>query len=255
MNPAITGRDDNAGMASSSKRNAARERAAAARAAQHKAERRRRTVVWSAAAGVVAVIVAVVVLIAVTSGGGGGGSGSTKAGGLGPEGIPLEQGTVLAAATGAAGGQTVDGIKCESSEQVAYHIHAHLAVYVNGSLRPVPLGIGIVKPEVQQTTSGGFASATNCYYWLHTHVQDGIVHIESPTKQVYTLGQFFDEWHQPLSASQVATASGAVTAYVNGKKYAGDPRAITLTPHAVIQLDVGSPAVAPRAVNWSTSQL
>jgi hypothetical protein len=241
-----------------SKKNAARERAAAARAAQQRAQRRRRTVVWSAAGGVVAVIVAVIVIIAVTSGGGGTSSASTTpsasasaSGALGPEGIPIEQGTVLAPSTTAASGQTVDGIKCESSEQVAYHIHAHLAVFVNGALRPIPLGIGIVKPVVSQ----GFAQASNCYYWLHTHVQDGIIHIESPTKQVYTLGQFFDEWKQPLSSSQVASATGAVTAYVNGKRYAGDPRSITLNKHTVIQLDIGTPLVTPRAVNWSTSQL
>ncbi len=112
-----------------------------------------------------------------------------------------------------------------------------------------------MKPVVQQTTAGGFAQASHCYYWLHTHVQDGIIHIESPTKAVYTLGQFFDIWRQPLSATQVGPVKGKVTAYLNGKQFTGDPRSIQLTPHAVIQLNVGSPAVAPLTVNWSKSQL
>jgi hypothetical protein len=30
-----------------------------------------------------------------------------------------------------------------------------------------------------------------------------------------------------------------VTAFVNGKRFADDPRSIKLTPHVVIQLDVG----------------
>jgi hypothetical protein len=242
--------------------NRARERAAAARAEQQRLDRRRRTIRWSAIGGVASIAIAAVIVIVVTSGG------SPKAGAtptptptstakqvLGPENIPIEQGTVLAPASTAASGQPVDGIQCQSSEQVAYHIHAHLAVYVDGQLRPIPLGIGIVKPIVQQTPTGGFAQASNCYYWLHTHVQDGIIHIESPTHTVYTLGQFFDEWHQRLTSSQVAGAHGAVTAYVNGKPYSGDPRSIPLTAHAVIQFDVGSPAVAPLPVNWAASSL
>jgi hypothetical protein len=176
-----------------------------------------------------------------------------KASVLGPEGIPLEPGTPLAPASTAAGGQSVAGIQCQSAEQVAYHIHAHLAVFVNGSLRPIPPGIGIVKPVVTHSSVGGFAQASTCYYWLHTHVQDGVIHIESPTKQVYELGDLFDEWRQPLSASQVAGAKGAVMAYVNGKPFTGNPRSIPLSSHATIQLDVGSPTVAPRPVDWSTS--
>jgi hypothetical protein len=222
----------------------ARERAAAARAAQRKAERRRTIVRWTAIAAVVAVVAAVIVGFALS------GSKSNKTA-LGPEGIPIESGTVLTSASSAASGQTVDGIKCESTEQVAYHIHAHLAVFVNGSPRPIPLGIGVVSPQVSQ----GFAQASKCYYWLHTHVQDGVIHIESPTKAKYTLQNFFDEWHQPLSASQVAGAKGTVTAYLNGNKVTGDPGAIQLTSHAVIQLDVGSPSVPPRTVDWSTSTL
>jgi hypothetical protein len=248
-------------MPSQSGKNRARERAAAARAAQLAADRRRRLIRWSAIGGVLALVIAAIVIITVATGGSSSGSsngsttGAATTGPLGPEGIPIEQGTLLASAATAASGQTVDGIKCESAEQVAYHIHAHLAVYVDGKLRPIPLGIGIVKPAVQHTSSGDFAQATNCYYWLHTHVQDGIIHIESPTHTTYTLGQFFDEWNQPLSSSQVASAKGAVTVYVNGKSYTGDPRSIPLTAHAVIQLDVGSPTVGPRSLDWSKSQL
>jgi hypothetical protein len=246
-------------------RNSARERAAAARAQQQREERRRRAIRWSVIGVVILVIAGVAIAIALNSGGSSKAptasptAGATTAaaanGPIGPEGIPLQQGTVLASASGAASGQTVDGIQCQSAEQVAYHIHAHLSVFDHGSPRPIPLGIGIVKPVVQHTTAGDFAQASNCYYWLHTHVQDGIIHIESPTKKVYTLGQFFDVWQQPLSTSQVGPAKGTVTAYLNGKQFTGDPRSIQLTPHAVIQLNVGAPAVAPLSVNWSKSQL
>jgi len=46
-------------------------------------------------------------------------------------------------------------------------------------------------------------------------------------------------WGRPLSDTQVGGATGPVTAFVNGKRFADDPRSIKLTPHAVIQLDVG----------------
>jgi hypothetical protein len=238
-----------------SKNNRAREKATAARAAQLAAERRARIVRWSAIASVFVVIAAVIIVIAVNRGGGSSTPAATPSTPskvtLGPEGIPIEQGTVLASASSASTGQTVDGVQCQTNEQVAYHIHVHLAVYVNGQLRPIPLGIGIVKPVVSQ----GFAQASQCYYWLHVHVQDGVIHIESPTKTIYTLGQFFDEWHQPLSSTQVATAKGTVTAYLNGKPYTGNLRSIPLNAHNVIQFDVGAPTVAPQPVNWATSSL
>ena len=172
----------------------------------------------------------------------------------GPERIPLEAGPPLAPASTAATGQTVDGIECNSTEQAVYHVHTHLSVFVDGTARPVPAGIGIVLPLVQSTPNGAFLVASHCYYWLHVHAQDGVIHIESPTEQRYTLGQFFDLWQQPLSSTQVGPASGTVTAFVNGRRFAGDPRAIPLGSREVIQLDVGTP-VAPVRVDWSPTSL
>jgi hypothetical protein len=139
---------------------------------------------------------------------------------------------VRAAPTGA----PVDGIACQTSEQVAYHIHAHLTIYASGARQVIPAGIGI--PGPQQVIDGLVADG-KCLYWLHTHDATGVVHIESPARRVYTLGQFFDVWGRPLSDTQVGGATGHVTAFVNGKRFAGDPGSIKLTPHAVIQLDVG----------------
>lgn len=179
---------------------------------------------------------------------------ATLTGPAGPEVIPLEQGTLLASASTAADGQTVDGIQCQSNEQVAYHIHAHLTVYVNGALRPLPAGIGIVKPVAQQTSNGAFYEASQCYYWLHVHAQDGIIHVEAPSQTTYTLGQFFAIWRQPLTSSQVGPAHGTVTAYVNGVRYSGDPATIPLRSHEDVQLEVGQ-VVAPKKVDWSRAQL
>lgn len=176
---------------------------------------------------------------------------------LGPEAIPLEAGAPLAPAstTTQGGGATVDGIECAPVEQLAYHIHSHLQVYVNGQPRALPGAIGMLGPVAQQTAYGPFYGAQQCIYWLHTHTSDGVIHIESPTKRIYTLGNFFDEWHQPLSRTQVASAKGKVTAFVNGKAWKRDPRSIPLSPHASIQLDVGSPTVPAKIVSFAGTNL
>jgi hypothetical protein len=152
--------------------------------------------------------------------------------------------------TTAASGQAVDGIQCQTSEQVAYHIHAHLAIYASGQPQTVPLGIGIPNPQVDNSSGEPFVVGGSCFYWLHSHATDGVIHIESPDQRTYTLGNWFDIWGQPLSATQVGSNKGAVTAYVNGQRYTGDPRNIPLTAHAVIQLDVGQD-VAPRPYTFA----
>lgn len=159
--------------------------------------------------------------------------------------------TLLAPTTGEATGQTVDGIGCLGQEQIAYHIHSHLAVYVNGVARIVPQGIGIAPPyQEEQSSEGPFVVAGSCFYFLHTHTPDGVIHIESPTQRQYTLGNFFDEWRQPLSSTQVGPAHGPVTAYVGGVRFGGDPRTIPLGVHTLIQLDVGTPIVPPQPFSF-----
>ncbi len=173
---------------------------------------------------------------------------------MGFEGVPIEAGPDLAPAS-TTQTDTVHGITCGPTEQLAYHIHAHLLVYVDGSARALPGGIGIPGSQVQNSAQGPVASGGQCIYWLHTHAPDGVIHIESPTQRIYTLGDFFDEWHQPLSSTQVASARGPVTALVNGKRWTRPVRAIPLDPHAVIQLVVGKPVPAFQPLSWAATQL
>lgn len=185
-------------------------------------------------------------------------NGAPAYGAQGPEGVPMETGPVLAPVNPAVNGQTVDGIGCNRAEQLAYHHHVHLAVFVNGQGRSVPLAVGIM-PQVglAQDSSGNlFArSSTHCFYWLHVHAQDGIVHIESPSVGTFTLGQVFDVWGQPLTATQVGAAQGPVTASINGQAYYGDPRAIPLNERDQIVLNVGGPTVSPPPIDWTKTQL
>jgi hypothetical protein len=180
------------------------------------------------------------------------GSSNTQAQ-LGFEGIPIQSGAAVAPASTTQTG-TVNGIQCGSKEELAYHIHAHLTVFDNGQARSIPGGIGIPGSQVVQTTEGPVASGGQCIYWLHTHAPDGVIHIESPTKRIYSLGDFFDEWHQPLTANQVGDVKGKVSAIVNGKPWTKSIRAIPLDAHQVIQLNVGSP-VPFETVNWGGTGL
>ncbi len=169
---------------------------------------------------------------------------------VGFEGVPIEQGAEIAPASSTGTGK-IDGISCGATEQLAYHIHAHLALYVDGKLRALPGGIGIPGSTSQPSQQGPVAAGGQCIYWLHTHAPDGVIHVESPTQRIYTLGNFFDEWHQPLNGHTVGTVIGAMNAIVDGKPWRGDVRQIPLVPHSVIQLNVGSPGVPFQSLSWS----
>jgi hypothetical protein len=179
------------------------------------------------------------------------------AGSPGPETVPVPSGPKLATLFNQATGQQVNGVQCQVGEQTQIHVHTHLTIFVNGKARVIPYGVGIPGAQAVSTQRGPFVQTGSCFYWLHVHANDGIVHIESPnTTDTYNLGQFFDEWGQPLSSTRVGTAQGQVTVFFTspGKKtgiYTGDPRNIPLGDHYEIQLDVGTPIVAPfKVTNW-----
>jgi len=75
--------------------------------------------------------------------------------------------------------------------------------------------------------------------------------MEAPKQITFNLGEFFDIWGQKLSTTQVGPAHGKVTALVDGKVVRGDPRAIVLKEHELIQLDVGTPLVGMQKVGFA----
>jgi hypothetical protein len=176
-------------------------------------------------------------------------------GSAGPENVPIPSAPALAGTSAATAGQAIDGISCNSSEQTVFHIHTHLTIFVNGQQRQVPAGIGIPNAVAQQTQGGPFVTSGSCFYWLHTHAADGIIHIESPVQRTYTLGEFFDEWGQPLGPGQVGPAQGKVTVIVNGQVFKGNPRDVPLGSHENLQVEVGTPLVTPETINWSSTGL
>jgi hypothetical protein len=134
----------------------------------------------------------------------------------------------------------INGISCDALEGTIVHIHVHVAVFVGGQEEQIPFGIGIGQPwQVSDSDQGPFVTNGSCFYWIHTHTEDGIVHIESPLRRRFSLGDFFAIWQMPLSANQVGPAQGQVILYVNGQKSSTNPPDVTLLPHERIQLDVG----------------
>ena len=148
---------------------------------------------------------------------------------------PSSSSALVLAPAGQPSGQPIDGVECNAGEQLAFHIHAHLALLVDGAERAVPAFVGFDDGQ--------------CLYWLHSHDSSGIIHMEAPRNTSFTLGQWFDIWGQPLSSTQVGPARGTVTSFVNGQRFSGDPRSIPLTAHAVIQLNVGKD-VAPQSYQF-----
>jgi hypothetical protein len=133
----------------------------------------------------------------------------------------------------------INGITCDRADHPNAPVAVHLAIVINGAARDILPNVGIDNALVAYPSSGPVVTRADCYYWLHTGRADGVVHADPPAARSFTLGDFFDVWHQPLGTAAVASDEGAVTSYVNGRRYTGNPRTIPLTRHAAIQLDVG----------------
>ena len=125
----------------------------------------------------------------------------------------------------------IDNIQCNSMEQAAFHIHAHLDILINGQPYTIPSQIGITG---------------RCFYWLHTHDDSGVIHIESSITRNFTLGQFFDIWNKKFTNTQIldniVDNKNTLSVYVNGTQV--NPRVnyrdIKLSGHDEIAIVYGS---------------
>ena len=129
------------------------------------------------------------------------------------------------------------GLPMLGNENLQVHYHAHLDVIADGRPVTVPQYIGI--DENAQTITA-----------LHTHDPSGVIHIESAADVPFTLGQFFTEWGQPLSGTQVGPiaigSTEAVHLFVNGKEVTGDPAKYVLKAHDEVALWVGANGQTPQ---------
>ncbi len=131
------------------------------------------------------------------------------------------------------------GLPALSEEGTVLHIHQHLDIFIDGKPVPIPAGIGI-------NEFAGFISD------IHVHDNSGIIHIESPTVQTFTLGQFFDIWGVLFTNHSIGgyqNGNGkSLKVFVNGTLYAGDPRQIALAAHQEIVVTYGTDQELPNPI-------
>jgi hypothetical protein len=121
----------------------------------------------------------VAALVAVLSSGGGDSTSAAAEGAFGTHFSGLEERRV------AAGVPTMSDTSAGGE-----HIHPRLAVYVRGEQVPLPANIGVDPAQPPQSMAG-----------LHTHEGDGLIHVENAAEP--TLGQFFEIWGVPFSATEL----------------------------------------------------
>jgi len=142
-------------------------------------------------------------------------------------------------------GQTVDGLPCGMMNET-YHVHAHVSIFLNGDQLIVPKWIGLPPPTTGTRGSDGFG---NCAYVTHTHDETGEIHIEAAAQAVFTLGQLFDVWGQPLDMTNVnvgGIAGSPIKIYMFDEgdtaatDFTGDPKTIELKRHRQITIQIGT---------------
>ena len=127
-----------------------------------------------------------------------------------------------------------------AEEMLSVHYHSHLDVIADGAHVVVPGGIGFVgtPPDHYRALAP-----------LHTHSQDGIIHIENSVPATFVLGQFFIEWGVRLTSSCVGglcSGNGKELAFfVDGKRFTGDPTRIVLKKHEEIAILYGDTGKLP----------
>lgn len=142
-----------------------------------------------------------------------------------------------AAATAA---RPIAGLRCgqPASDKAADRFGVHLEVFANRRVVVIPAGIGVAPPRVRR---GAYVTGGRCQYPARTLEPTGVIEVERGTQ--LALGHFFDLWGQPLSKVRLlgfrASPGRHVAAFVEGRPWRGDPRAIPLRRHTQIVLEVG----------------
>jgi hypothetical protein len=124
-------------------------------------------------------------------------------------------------------------------EGTTLHIHQHLDIYINGEPMAVPPGIGV-------NEAAGFISP------IHTHDKDGVIHVESPVVQTFTLGQFFGIWGVRLTRDCLGgycqDETNKLRVFVDGNEINDDPNAVELTSHQEIAIIYGDASSTPKEI-------
>ena len=136
-------------------------------------------------------------------------------------------------------GDPVDGFVCDTDSGPGFPVHIEL--FVNGRALLLPAGIGVAAPFHQ---ADGFVTAGGCSYPFFTNDPTGVVHVTAETPS--TLVDVFHIWGQPLTRHRLLgfRSRPSLIAFVDGRRWRGDPRLIPLRPRSEIVVELGR-LVAP----------
>lgn len=145
-------------------------------------------------------------------------------------------------------GQPTAGLECAPTMDETYHVHTHLSIFLNGEALAVPAEIGIVETGAN----------AHCYYNIHTHDQSGKIHVEAPAPALFTLGQLFAIWGQPLETTNVGGITGMpIVVYVTDAgvvtKETGDWHNIELKSHREVTIQIGTAITEIPNFTWSAN--
>jgi hypothetical protein len=117
---------------------------------------------------------------------------------------------------------------------------SHVDLFAANRVVLVAAGIGTRPPR---TLADGRITAARCYGELVTIDPTGIVLVRPGP--VARIGTLFRSWGQRLSDSQLASfGRGRVIAFVDGRRWRGQPMSVPLAPRSEIVLEIG-PYVPP----------
>jgi hypothetical protein len=158
---------------------------------------------------------------------------------VGPTGAYMPPARGAAAGAGAPVGR----LRCAGGDG-DHRVGAHVELFAHRRVVVVPAGIGMASPV---RVRGAYVTSARCSYPVRTREPTGLLELD-PRAGPFTLGDLFAIWGQPLSASRLAgfraPPGTRVVAYLDGREWPGDPRAMPLRRHAVIVLEVAG-YVAP----------
>ena len=142
-------------------------------------------------------------------------------------------------------GAPVDGLRC--ARPFGDRFAAHLEVFAHQHVVAIPAGIGIEPPLTRAVDAG--VGGGRCYYPAATTDPTGVIAVRRGAQ--VTLGPLFDVWGQPLGRRAVARfrapARAFVVAYVDGRRWTANPRALGLGRHQLVVLEVASHVPPHRA--------
>ena len=147
---------------------------------------------------------------------------------------------LAAAGASASAGTPIGGLPCVPS--VGARMLAHVEIFAQGKTLLLPPGIGVSGGR----RDGAEVVGGRCFYPVRTVDPSGVIEVR--TDRVYTLGDLFRVWGQPLGRDRLVGFGGAVLAHVNGAVWQGDPDQIPLRRHDLIVVQVGEPRLPARTV-------